>query len=179
MERYDDGNARAIAALIVVFIFLLAGMFLLIYLPLHRDLSGSNRVAIDATTFPDAALRAYVTANLDLNGDGYLSDAEADAVREIGSYDTATGVVTNPGISGCGVTSLQGIENFPHLQTLVAEDDQIATIDLNGNPELVRLDLRGNPSFELSYPATGDKPQVLVDPGVTYDAVSLLDVERA
>ena len=81
-------------------------------------------VAINSTNFPDATFRKYVSNNFDKNGDGKLSDSEQEAV------DTIT-------LINKGVTSLKGIEYFPNLETLECYGNNIAEIDISGNPFLV------------------------------------------
>ena len=62
-------------------------------------------VAIDATNFPDATFRSYVSTNFDANSDGTLSDAEIAKVTQID-------------VSNTGVANLMGIENFTELEKL-------------------------------------------------------------
>ncbi len=62
-------------------------------------------VAINSTTFPNAAFRSYVSSNFDKNSDGVLSDAEIAKVRDIST-------------ASIGTVSLKGIENFTALRSL-------------------------------------------------------------
>lgn len=43
-------------------------------------------IAVDAANFPDPVFRAYVSANCDTDGDGYLGDAEIAAVTTLNVY---------------------------------------------------------------------------------------------
>ncbi len=57
-------------------------------------------------------------------------------------------------VSGQQISSLAGIGNFDNLQTLIASDNSLSTVDLGANPDLEVLDLSGNSSlhgFEQNY----------------------------
>nr|WP_076388521.1 InlB B-repeat-containing protein [Vaginimicrobium propionicum] len=94
-------------------------------------------VAIDATNFPDANFRNYVSTELDTNSDGILQQSEANAATEIN--------VTNRSI-----TSLKGVEHFTKLTTLNASNEyngnnnRLAAVDLSHNTNLTELDLSYN-----------------------------------
>ena len=75
-------------------------------------------VPINATTFPDAAFRSYVSANFDKNSDGTLSDAEIAEVRDI------TTVVP---------INLSGIDNFTALRSLTCKYSIGSTTNLDFN----------------------------------------------
>ena len=101
---------------------------------------------IDGTSFPDATFRGYITVNCDLDGDGTLTDHELSAVK----YIDCSGSATAPG----NIASLNGVEHFPSLETLVCSHNQLTALDVGHNPALKtlycrnnlleQLDLRGN-----------------------------------
>ena len=68
-------------------------------------------VAINATNFPDANFRAYVSEDCDLNGDGKLSASELANIRTIGCNSK-------------NISSLQGID-YPHHTFRDERDGQI------------------------------------------------------
>lgn len=136
-------------------------------------------VAIDETHFPDATLMRYVHDNYDVNGDWYLSEEEAEAVETIGTYDTSTFVVPNSdrGLSSLGITSLSGLEYFPNLTMVVAEDNEISAVDLTGMESLRYLDLRDNAATSLDYDSDNAGVQILVSGGASFaDSSGLLDI---
>ena len=93
----------------------------------ETPVQAASSVAINATNFPDAVFRSYVSANFDTDGSGYLSAAEQAAVTEID-------------VNRTGVTSLQGIEYFSNLRKLVCYlDTQLTSLDLSQNTELTEI----------------------------------------
>jgi len=95
----------------------------------------------DSKTFPDEGIERYLLANVDKNGDGYLSNAEKLDVRSVS------------GLGEYGVKSLKGIETFSNLETIDASNagveslwrepwmeseslGKVTTINLSGNPLL-------------------------------------------
>ena len=96
--------------------------------------SFDSPVKIDDSTFPDSAFREYVSENIDVNNDGYLTPQERDAVTEI----------ANPGLSGKGVSDITGIEYFSYLETLDLSNNSLNDVNLSRNAKLTSLDLRGN-----------------------------------
>ena len=83
----------------------------------------AGEVAINATNFPDANFRAYVSANCDSNGDGTLSESEIAVVTEINCYDM-------------GIASLQGVEYFTALTYLNCGWNQLTELDMCANTAL-------------------------------------------
>ena len=49
----------------------------------HEYAGSDPGLAIDATNFPDATFRSWISDKLDTEGDGYLSDEEIAAVTNI------------------------------------------------------------------------------------------------
>lgn len=155
------GVLAVVAAVVAVAVLLVAPHVL------HPDArDGRLLVAVDERTFPDSAWRGYVSSAFDEDGDGYLSSAETEGVTRIGSFDVSTGDVIDEGASNLGIRSFAGIECFPNLEMLVAQGNDVANIDVAGNPSLRALDVRGNGRFDLQYADEQAGLQVFVDGGV-------------
>lgn len=113
---------------------------------------------------PDLVFRDWLVNNFDTDSDGYISDFEAEAVKNMDLSSLA---------SSSHVHSLEGIEYFTSLETLncsghhiseldlghntlltsvVAKDNDIESVNLTKCPALVTLDLSGNAlgSIDLS-----------------------------
>lgn len=91
-------------------------------------------VAISEETFPDAAFRSWLTDRNNLNGfgsDGYFSAAE---LAEIKSID----------VSGKGIQTLEGIEQFSALEQLSCENNRLKELDVKQNRALRHLQCRFN-----------------------------------
>lgn len=88
--------------------------------------------AEDLSSGMDANLRVYLLKEYDANGDGLLSQAEAESVTEIYSS----------GFEG-KVKSLMYIERFPNLEVLVVNSncDELNGITLSNNKKLTRVSL--------------------------------------
>lgn len=88
--------------------------------------------AEDLSSGMDTNLRAYLLSEYDANGDGLLSQAEAESVTEI--YSTGF---------GGKVKSLMYIERFPNLEVLVVNSncDELNGITLSNNKKLTRVSL--------------------------------------
>lgn len=91
-------------------------------------------VAIDESSFPDAAFRSWI-----LGKDG-LGDIAADGVLTREERESVTGIHAQR----CGIVSLKGIELFPNLRMIDVEGNHIERVDLSGNPELLSVYLRNN-----------------------------------
>lgn len=81
--------------------------------------------------FPDPAFRDYVAAHMDTDGDGCLSQEEAEEVTELS-------------LAGQGIASLQGIGYFTNLQTLDLSDNAVGSVDLTGLDKLETFLSAGN-----------------------------------
>lgn len=94
-----------------------------------------GEVAIDAARFPDEQFRAFVMAEVDVDGNGVLSDAEIAAATELWidqyTYDAE---------------SLQGIEVFTALTRLTISNDNY--IDTDSLGDLNSLDLSKNTALK-------------------------------
>ena len=126
----------------------------LVYAAATMGDNGASSSAFLLEDIKDDAFRTYIQENIDSDDDGTISRAEADAVDAIGSVDNS-GNVTDAGLSGCGVESLEGIEHFENLATLVCDDNALASLDVSENPNLVYLSCRDNGLSELSLPDFG------------------------
>lgn len=83
------------------------------------------------TLFSDPCLCTYVLDNIDTNNDGKLSYLECKNT-------------TTLDISGLDVSDLTGIDVFPNLSTLKANNCRISSADLNSCPSLSNIELDGN-----------------------------------
>ena len=103
------------------------------------DDTPSDGVALNAKNFPDEAFRTYLQTQFDTDSNGYLRNAERNAVTEI--------VADNKGL-----TSLKGVEHFPNLKKLSCTGNQLTGLDLSQNPALEELHCNGNqlPELDLS-----------------------------
>lgn len=80
-------------------------------------LAASTLVAIDETNFPDDNFRAYVSEELDDDGDGYVPFYEVE--NEWGIY-----------CDGRDIESLKGIELFSNLRYLYCADNNLSFLDI-------------------------------------------------
>lgn len=93
-------------------------------------------VALTAANFPDATFLAYLKDEFDDNNDGELSSAEVAAVTTIE-------------VPSQGIISLAGIEYLPALTVLVANDNQLTSIDVSKNTALTYLAVDQNQLIEI------------------------------
>lgn len=99
-------------------------------------LLNDNGVEINVTNFPDSFFRFYISANYDIDKDGYLSDEEIAKVKEITVY----GGNENQG----QISSLTGIEFFTALEKLDCSSNQLSALDVSKNTALVELNCGAN-----------------------------------
>ena len=99
-------------------------------------------IPVDEEHFPDPAFRAYVAANLDTSGNGWLNEAEINAVLEIN-------------VSGRGIETLEGVGYFTLLEELVCYDNSLTELDLEGLNLLHYLDASRNPFTTLDLSGFG------------------------
>ena len=85
-------------------------------------------VEINETNFPDAAFRQYISTQFDIDQDGILSSDEITNITRIRVS------------SNKNVTSVEGIEYFPNLESLVCYQTNITTLDVSKNTALTSLD---------------------------------------
>ena len=93
--------------------------------------SASGSIPIDATHFPDSGLREFLSRRWDMNGDGLLDKDEIGNVSCIN-------------VSDMGVTDLTGIEYFTELTIIVAENNNLNSIDISNFPNLREIYVYGN-----------------------------------
>ena len=109
--------------------------------------SGLNYlIPITEAEFPDPVFRDFVTENYDGDSDGYLSDAELEAV-------------TSMDVSDRNLNSLKGIEHFISLTELDCSGNMLTSLVLETMPlhqldcsenRLTRLELRNEIPLDLS-----------------------------
>lgn len=116
---------------------------------------------IDESSFPDENFRSYLTNNLvDSNGDGYLTDTEAE-------YQTYFD------LSDKGITTLKGIEFFTKLTSLYCQNNQLTSLDVSMNTELTDL-------YCYSNKISGAQMDALVTslPQVSYGTFRVIDTSN-
>ena len=99
-----------------------------------------KELRIDASHFPDAEFRGYVSTNTDADHSGWLTDEEIANVLTIycGAIDAET---------------LTGIEYFTELEELECVDNGLTELDLSANTKLVHLECQYNTITSLSLEA--------------------------
>lgn len=98
-------------------------------------------VAIGVTNFPDDNFRNYVASKqIDLNEDGYLSEAELAAV-------------TNMPIINRSIENLKGVEFFTELTGLQCHNNKLQSLDVSKNTKLETLNCYGNKLSSLDLSA--------------------------
>ena len=91
------------------------------------EYGGAAGFAISESNFPDANFRTFVAGNtIDTNSDGFLSDTEIAAVKEID-------------IIGKNIKALNGIEFFTELESLKCFGNQLTFLNLSKNTKLTYL----------------------------------------
>lgn len=84
--------------------------------------------------FRDQKFQAWLLKSSNLGGvgaDGILTEEERQSVTELN-------------LSGLGLTSLEGLEVFPNLQTLYCSNNQLTSLDLTDNTKLVFIETFDN-----------------------------------
>lgn len=94
-------------------------------------------VAITRRNFPDAKFRAYIRQEIDDDRNGYLSDAEINAVDEM--Y-----------IDQMGIEDLRGIGFFTNLQWFCCAENKLRALDLSRNTRLVSVECQLNKLTSLT-----------------------------
>ena len=110
------------------------------------------KVAINATNFPGDNFRSYIaSSSIDLNLDGYLSDAEIQnrkALYPEGDIKDLTGIeyftyLTYLSCNNCKLTSLDVSKNTA-LTTLDCSFNKLTSLDVSKNTALTKLSCSGN-----------------------------------
>ncbi len=119
----------------------------------------SRGTAIDSEHFPDGSFRDYISANIDKDGDGFLSEEEISAVSDID-------------VDSTGIASLKGIEYFTELVSLNCGNNSLISLDLSENKKLSVLSCEGN-LRNLGEPSCGAWATLGVD------TVKIIDLNGA
>lgn len=94
-------------------------------------------VEINAANFPNANFRAIVGRNdIDKDQNGYLSDAEINAVTKLG-------------LDQAGIDNLKGVNYFTNLTELYCADNNLASIDISKLVKLEKLGVDHNALTQL------------------------------
>ena len=93
-------------------------------------------IPVTETTIPDDTFCAYVSENIDSDGDKVLNEEEISAV-------------TSLDLSNQQISSVQGLEYFTDLQSLTCTDNELESLDVRWNTALEELDCSGNSLTEL------------------------------
>lgn len=100
----------------------------------------SRDAAISEENFPDEVFRSCILENIDTDGNEILSEREADAVTRL--Y-----------LEELGISSLAGLEYFPHLQELYCGFNQLKKLDVSGCANLTTLNCDRNGLKSLTLPS--------------------------
>lgn len=87
-------------------------------------------VPINETNFPNANFRAFVVTK-DTNGDGILSKSELNAVKKIDLYNSK-------------INNFKGLEYFTNLENLQCGKNELTSLDVSKNTELIELSCKEN-----------------------------------
>lgn len=101
----------------------------------------AKTININDKSFPDTYFQEFVSATMDKNGDGKLSDKEREAVKTIDVGDCSEYQLA---FEYLPVETLKGIEYFPNLTKLNCSDNLLDKLDVSHNKELVELICNGN-----------------------------------
>ena len=104
----------------------------------------------DKVAFEDANFKAYCVQNFDTDGDGEISEDEAEAISTIDCSKTSFSAT---------IVSLKGIEHFLNLVSLDFSGQSVVRLDISqnaslsnlicGGNQLIQLDVSGNDSLSL------------------------------
>lgn len=106
------------------------------------DAVSDEDVEINAINFQDEIFRTYVSENIDTNKNGYLSQAELDAVTEIAFWD------------GEEIDNFDGVEYFTNLESVNISYSTVNMLDLTGNANLTTVYFNGATIGELNISNT-------------------------
>lgn len=121
-------------------IWMLLGLLLIINIIAFVHFMITNRVfvvSINEEPFPDPVFRTYVEDNIDLNQDGVLIGEEVRAVRRLE-------------LANMEIADLTGIEYFSRILLLRCDENQLTSLDLSKNTELVYLSCYHNQLTDLN-----------------------------
>lgn len=139
----------AVLSLVGTLIFLFGGSILGAAIIETAD---SVDAVLDIDDVDDDAFADYLSRKVDTDGDGYISQKEADRVTSIGnlSQDFTYG----NGLCASGVEDLEGIEVFHNLKVLLVCDNELESLDLSQNTKLRFVDCSDNYLEDLELPET-------------------------
>ena len=139
----------AVLSLVGTLIFLFGGAILGAAM---IETASSVDAVLDIDDVDDDAFADYLSCKVDTDGDGYISQKEADRVTSIGnlSQDFTYG----NGLCASGVEDLDGIEVFKNLKVLLVCDNELESLDLSQNTKLRKEDCSDNYLEDLELPET-------------------------
>ena len=112
-----------------------------------------NAIPIDTVHFPDDAFRRYV-ANGSICADSVTEDCRLiDGNQDGVLSQTELSQVTHIAVANSGIRSLQGIEYFEELTSLIASGNELTDIDLSRNSDLFLLTVDHNSLVSLDISA--------------------------
>ena len=151
-RRRALAHARAVAVAHVLIGTLIFGLGGFILGSAMVETANSVDAVLDIDDVDDDAFADYLSRKVDTDGDGYISQKEADRVTSIGnlSQDFTYG----NGLCASGVEDLDGIEVFKNLKVLLVCDNELESLDLSQNTKLRFVDCSGNYLEDLELPET-------------------------
>lgn len=114
----------------------IAVLALFIGVLLSTDTVKASTVKINDKNFPDIYFQEYVSAALDKNEDGSLSDSERKAVTELDVGDTSEYQLEYEYLP---IQTLKGIEYFPNIVTLNCSYNALDELDVSSLKKLREL----------------------------------------
>lgn len=132
----------------------------------HAVIFTADGVPVIEDVFPDDSFRAFVSVNIDKDGDGWLDRTEINSITMINCAGTAD----NRG----SIRSLRGIELFANLEQLYCTYNELPELDLSKNTKLRLLACSNNrlPELDLS------KNTALEKVYAHYNNLTALNTER-
>ena len=102
--------------------------------------SAKEEIIIDipGIEIADEKFMQYIAEHFDLNGDGKITEDEAEAVTLIDC-------------SGKAIESLAGLEHFVNLETLICDDNLLTALDISKNTLLVNVSCNNNAIQSLDF----------------------------
>lgn len=138
--RRSGTSPYLVAILSAVIAALVFGLVLALLKP------GQTVIVISLSDIEDDVLRTYVSEIADTDGDGSISQEEADAVTEIDLGGTSD--------SG-RVASVSGIGYFRNLKSLNCSNNALTSLDLSSNSSLEQVFCDNNSIEHIELPAGG------------------------
>ncbi len=122
----------------------------------------TSMLELNEANFPDEVFRSCLATDYDDDGDGWI---DANLVEEIN---------VNQFRRGGGIYSLKGVELFPNLEILWAEDNKLTSLDISKNQKLKELYVEGNKLTSIDV----SKNTALKTLSCGYNAIEALDVSN-